>query len=307
MSISDDFWFTGCDDLRIAATHWRSQGQPRAVVQIAHGMGEHVGRYAETATFLARNGVAVLGNDHRGHGRTGVASGDTGSFGLAGFDGLVKDMERLLTLCHEMYPGLPVILLAHSMGSFAAQKLILTQSHGLAGVVLSGTGALDSLFDQIKHLNFDIAKLTNQWLDQVRTTHDWLSRDAKAVDAFLADPLCFATLDDDATLSLAKAAPILADPAALRGIRPDLPVYCVAGSRDPIGQEAEGVRLLMRRYAKADVRDIQSDIYEGGRHEMLNETNRAEVRANLLTWMDRALRCGSDQPRASIAAPSSAK
>ena len=286
MSASEEFWFIGCDDQKIAATHWFAQGQPRAVIQIAHGMGEHVGRYAETAMFLAGHGFAVIGNDHRGHGRTGLASGGAGKFGAVGFDGLVADMGRLLSLCQAKYPGLPVILLAHSMGSFAAQKLVLTRSSGLAGLVLSGTGPLDTLFAELQRLNFDMAKLANRSLDHVRTTHDWLSRDAHSVDAFLGDPLCFAALADEATVSLAGAATILADPAALRGIRPDLPIYCVAGSCDPVGQETKGVRTLMRRYAEADVRDIRRDIYEGGRHEMLNETNRDEVRENLLAWIE---------------------
>lgn len=285
MSAFEEFWFTGCDDQKIAATHWFSHGRPRAVVQIAHGMGEHVGRYAETAMFLAEHGLAVIGNDHRGHGRTGLASGDTGKFGSVGFDGLVADMGRLLSLCQAKYPGLPVILLAHSMGSFAAQKLVLTRSSGLGGLVLSGTGALDSLFAELQHLNFDTAKLANRSLDHVRTTHDWLSRDADSVDAFLADPLCFAALADEATASLAGAAKTLADPTALRGIRPDLPIYCVAGSCDPVGQETRGVKILMRRYAEAGIRDIKSDIYEGGRHEMLNETNRGQVREKLLAWI----------------------
>lgn len=286
MPLVENFRFVGCDGKMIAGTHWHAEGEPRAVVQIAHGMGEHVGRYAETATFLSRHGLAVLGNDHRGHGRTGVAAGDTGTFGGAGFDGLVADMGRLLDICHARYPGLPVILFAHSMGSFAAQQLILTQSDRLSGLILSGTGALDALFDALERLNFDAARFTNGAFEPVRTTHDWLSRDPRAVDAFLADPLCFAALDDDASASLAHAAPMLADPAALRAIRPDLPVYCLAGSLDPIGLQATGVELLIRRYAAAGLRHIRCDIYEGGRHEMLNEINRAEVRAKLLDWIE---------------------
>lgn len=286
MPIVENFRFVGCDGKMIAGTHWHAEVEPRAVVQIAHGMGEHVGRYAETAAFLSRHGLAVLGNDHRGHGRTGIATGKTGTFGDAGFEGLVADMGRLLEICHARYPGLPVILLAHSMGSFAAQQLILTQSDLLSGLALSGTGVLDALFDALERLNFDAARFTNGAFEPVRTTHDWLSRDPRAVDAFLADPLCFAALDDDANASLARAAPILADPAALRAIRSDLPVYCLAGSLDPIGLQATGVELLIRRYAAAGMRHIRCDIYEGGRHEMLNEINREEVRAKLLDWIE---------------------
>jgi alpha-beta hydrolase superfamily lysophospholipase len=288
-AIAEAFCFIGCDGKTIAGTHWPSEGTPRAVVQIAHGMGEHIGRYAQTAAFLSSHGFAVLGNDHRGHGRTGVASGETGSFGDAGFDGLVADIGLLLEIGRVRYPGLPVILLAHSMGSFAAQQLILTQSDRLDGLILSGTGALDVLFRELEQLNFDAASLTNRSLAHVRTSHDWLSRDARAVDAFLGDPLCFAVIDSDAASSVARAAAILADPGALRAIRPDLPVYCIAGSLDPVGQDSAGVRLLMQRYAAAGLHNVRCDIYEGGRREMLNETNRAEVLANLLDWIERSL------------------
>jgi alpha-beta hydrolase superfamily lysophospholipase len=286
---AEAFCFVGCDGTTIEGTHWPSQGPARAVVQIAHGMGEHIGRYAQTAAFLSGHGIAVLGNDHRGHGRTGTASGETGSFGNAGFDGLVADIGLLLAIGRARYPGLPVILLAHSMGSFAAQQLILTQSERLDGVILSGTGALDALFQELEQLNFDATRLTTRSLARVRTSHDWLSREPRAVDAFLDDPLCFAAIDRDAAASVARAAPILADPGVLRAIRPDLPVYCIAGSLDPIGQNSAGVRLLMQRYAAAGLHDVRCVVYEGGRHEMLNETNRGEVLANLLDWIEQTL------------------
>lgn len=286
---SEEFWFAGCDLKRIAATHWPASGEARAVVQIAHGMGEHIGRYAQTAAYLSAHGFAVLGNDHRGHGRTALASGDIGRFGDAGFDGLVADMARLLEIGQSRYPALPVILLAHSMGSFAAQQLVLTHSRELAGLALSGSGALDGLLGELEHLNFDAAKLTNRGFVDPRTTHDWLSRDENAVDAFLDDPICFAALAPDAALSVAQSAPILADPHRLRLIRSDLPVYFIAGTLDPIGQQAAGVRVQMSRYAAAGLQDLQCDIYEGGRHEMLNETNRAEVLARLLAWIERIL------------------
>lgn len=289
MSTAEEFGFVGCDGQWIVGTHWHAESQPRAVVQIAHGMGEHVGRYAETATFLARHGIAVLGHDHRGHGRTGIAAGALGHFGDVGFDGLVTDMGSLLERCRARYPDLPVFLLAHSMGSFAAQQLVLSQSDRLAGLILSGTGTLDTLLEALARSNFDLAGFANRSFEPVRTPHDWLTRDASVVDAFRRDPLCFAALDAAAAASFAAAAPKLSDPAALRRIRSDLPVYCLTGSLDPIGEETAGVDRLIRRYAAAGVRDIRCDRYDGGRHEMLNETNRADVLATLLDWIDHTI------------------
>jgi alpha-beta hydrolase superfamily lysophospholipase len=159
------------------------------------------------------------------------------------------------------------------MGSFAAQQYILDHSTSIDGLVRLAKSAPPG--DNVLNAPFEPA----------RTPFDWLSRDPAVVDAFMNDPLCFGALQPAAIESFFAASPQLADPSRLRQIRRDLPIYLFSGSEDPVGQQLEGVRVLIDRYQKAGIRNICHHFYPGGRHEMLNEINRGEVRTNLLLWI----------------------
>jgi alpha-beta hydrolase superfamily lysophospholipase len=283
-----EFDFTSSDGLRVASFRWPSRGPTRGVVQIAHGMGEHIGRYAETIEALTSAGLAVYGNDHRGHGRTARGKEHFGDFGEGGFDLLVEDMVRLSRIAKAEHPGLPLILLGHSMGSFAAQQYVLDRSHEIEGLVLSASGTLDGIAGIATSSPLG-RKILNQKFEPARTPFDWLSRDPLVVDAFLNDPLCFADLQPISFGSFLRAAPRLSDKHNLSLIRDDLPIYLFSGSDDPVGQQLDGVELLIQRYEKAGLYDISHDFYQGGRHEMLNEINREEVRARLLAWISSIL------------------
>jgi alpha-beta hydrolase superfamily lysophospholipase len=141
----DRFQFTSGDGLTIACVKWSGEHEVRGVVQIAHGLGEHIGRYTALADILVQAHFVVYGNDHRGHGLTVKPSGSFGDFGPGGFDQLVEDMVSLRIIAKEEHPGKPYILLAHSMGSFAAQQFVLEHSHSIDGLALSGSGVLDGL------------------------------------------------------------------------------------------------------------------------------------------------------------------
>jgi len=282
---STDFELTGTDGLNVTCARWDSWRPVRGLVQIAHGMGEHVGRYLDVIEVMVSAGLTVYGNDHRGHGRTALAVGRFGDFGEGGFDLLVEDMTRLTKIARGEHPGRPIVLLAHSMGSFAAQQFILDHSDEIDGLILSGTGALDGLARLAGDSPAGLSVL-NARFEPARTPFDWLSRDTSVVDRFIADPLCFAELEPDALASFLGAAPRLADPLALRGIRDDLPIYLLSGSEDPVGQQLEGVRVLISRYQGAGLLNVFREFYPGGRHEMLNELNRGEVLARLLSWIN---------------------
>ena len=279
-----EFGFTGTDGLRIACARWDGRSPVRGVVQIAHGMGEHLGRYVGTIDVLVSAGLTVYGNDHRGHGRTAPDATHLGDFGEGGFDLLVEDMIRLSHIAKNEHPDRPFLLLGHSMGSFAAQQYVLDHSRELDGLVLSGSGALDALARVASSAPAG-TNILNARFEPARTPFDWLSRDRAVVDAFIDDPLCFATLRPMSSASLLAAAPRLSDPMSLRQIRADLPVYLFSGSEDPVGQQLEGVKSLIERYRAAGLHDLSHDFYPGGRHEMLNEINRDEVRARLLDWI----------------------
>ena len=287
-AIPHHFQFTSADGLQIACTRWKNLKPSRGIIQIAHGMGEHIWRYLRLVEALVNADLVVYGNDHRGYGRTAPYPKHLGDFGPGGFNLLVEDMARLSVIAKEENPRLPFILLGHSMGSFAAQQYILDNSDSINGLVLSGSGALDGLANFLKSPHFE-EDILNARFFPARTPFDWLSRDPAAVNAFIMDPLCYATIQPDSMESFLAAAPQLADPHRLCGIRSDLPIYIFSGSEDPVGQQLRGIRILIERYRKAGIHRISHNIYAGGRHEMLNEINRGEVMTNLLLWISNIL------------------
>ena len=283
-----EFRLTSRDGLQIACSRWSSRTQPRGVVQIAHGMGEHVGRYGGAIDALVSAGLTVYGNDHRGHGQTAPSATSLGDFGEGGFDLLVEDMILLSRIAKKENPDKPFILLGHSMGSFAAQQYILDHSREIDGLVLSGSGALDGLA-RLATSAPPGANILNAPFEPARTPLDWLSRDNAIVDAFISNPLCFLQLQPKSFASFLAAAPRLSDPSNLSRIRGDLPIYLFSGTEDPVGQQLEGIEILIQRYRQAGIYNICHNFYPGGRHEMLNEINRHEVLANLLTWISALL------------------
>jgi alpha-beta hydrolase superfamily lysophospholipase len=287
MSAPERFQFKSDDGLSIACVKWGNGHHVRGVVQIAHGLGEHVGRYAQLAETLAQAEFVVYGNDHRGHGLTVKPAGNFGDFGPGGFDQLVEDMVSLRVIAKDEHRGKPYILLGHSLGSFAAQQFVLDHSHSIDGLALSGSGTLDGLVRVAQSIapGEDPMKLMNAAFEPARTPFDWLSRDNAEVDTFIKDPLCFPSLKPESMGSFLDAFPRLADPREIRKTRDDLPIYILSGSDDPVGQRLEGVRVLIDRYRSAGLTSIAQDFYSGARHELLHETNRRDVITNLLVWM----------------------
>jgi alpha-beta hydrolase superfamily lysophospholipase len=291
MSVPERFQFKSDDGLSIACVKWGNSHHVRGVVQIAHGLGEHVGRYAQLAETLAQAEFVVYGNDHRGHGLTAKPAGSFGDFGPGGFDQLVEDMVSLRVIAKDEHRGKPYIMLGHSLGSFAAQQFVIDHGHSIDGLALSGSGTLDGLARLAQSISpgEDAMKMMNAAFEPARTPFDWLSRDNAEVDAFINDPLCFPSLKPDSMKSFLDAFPRLADPREIRKVQDDLPVYIFSGSDDPVGQKLEGVRVLIDRYRSAGLTSVAQDFYSGARHEMLHEINRRDVITNLLIWISGVL------------------
>ena len=282
---SSAFSYHGSDGTRIAAYRWDPAGPPTAAVQVAHGMGEHARRYGALAQALTGAGLVVYAQDHRGHGATAASAERLGQLGPGGWRLLVEDIHLLNSLIRAEYPGLPVVLLAHSMGSFAAQQYLLDYSGEVDAVVLTGTTALDQLepaFDLDQPI--DLSGL-NAAFAPARTDFDWLSRDEAVVDAYVADPLCGFGLDVESGKEMFVAARRMADPDAVARIRSDLPVYLAAGEQDPISGAGALVELVAGRLRAAGLTGVTVRAYPGARHEILNETNRDEVTADILAWL----------------------
>jgi alpha-beta hydrolase superfamily lysophospholipase len=285
------FTFTGRDGTVITAYRWEPTGAPRGVVQLTHGMGEHLLRYDHLATTLVAAGFLVQGQDHRGHGATARSTDALGQLGVDGWNGLVDDIDVLVERSHQRMADVPVVLLGHSMGSFAAQQYMLDHSGRIAGLVLSGTAAIDLMepgldLDRPIDLSAFNAPFPN------RTGYEWLSRDDAQVDAYVADPRCGFGLDVEGGKAMFARAREVADPHRLAGIRKDLPVHVMVGDRDPVNGQLALVNVLVERLQVAGLTDVTLTIWPDARHEIFNETNRDEVEADLLAWLDRVVPAG---------------
>jgi alpha-beta hydrolase superfamily lysophospholipase len=280
------FSYPSADGTAIAAYRWDPVGEPKAAVQITHGMGEHAQRYDHVADALTDAGYVVYAQDHRGHGAT--ADPDAlGDLGEGSWPGLVDDIGLLSARIVQEYPGLPLILLGHSMGSFAVQQYLLDRSDDVDAAVLTGTAVIDLLepaLDLDQPLDLSVF---NAPFAPARTDFDWLSRDSEMVDAYVADPFCGFGIDAASGKAMFIGARRLADPGQVAGIRADLPVYIAVGELDPVNGGLTLLTPLTERLEAAGLSDVTVRTYPDARHEILNETNRAQVISELMTWLDR--------------------
>lgn len=302
----DQTSLVAADGTTIATYSWLPEGDPVAVVQIAHGMAEHAQRYDRFARALTDAGYAVYANDHRGHGATAGDRERLGHFADAdGWRLVVSDMVALTDRIESEHPGLPVFLLGHSMGSMLSRSYVIEHGDRVAGLVLSGTGGDPGLLGKVggviaalearvrgkRHRSRLLDKMTfgafNGNFKPNRTSFDWLSRDHAEVDKYVADPLCgnlhSATFWVDMLGGLAS----INDATNVRRIRKDLPILLVSGERDPVGgKAADGVRAVAAQFRAAGVTDVREIFYSEARHEILNETNRDQVTADIVAWLD---------------------
>lgn len=287
MTAEHSSFISDADGTEIATTAWLGvDGEPRGVVQIAHGLAEHAARYGRFAEALNSAGYLVFAVDHRGHGRTG--DGNHGDFGAAGFDGLIADVAQFGSVIAAERPETPLVLFGHSMGSFAAQAVIVDHSDQYAAVVLSGSSAMDVLAAGMADADPDGPsglEAFNVGFEH-RTGYEWLSRDEAEVDEYVADPWCGFDVPDETLPQLFGPAARLADPDALGQIRGDLPILIASGRADPLSGDGQLVALLGSRYEDVGVTDVTVSVYNGARHEILNETNRDEVTADIIGWID---------------------
>lgn len=287
MSTRTEFRFHGRDGFPITGYRWAPEGAPRGVVQMSHGVGEHLRRYEHVAQTLTAAGFFVHGHDSRGHGQTIAPGAEPGVIGTDGWARTIEDLDVLVDRGRAEFPELPLVLLAHSMGSFATQQYLLDHSDRVDAVALSGTGALD-LIEPALDLDAGVGlDAFNAPFEPGRTGFEWLSRDEGEVDRYVADPLCGFGYDIDGMKAVFANARQIADPARLAGVRADLPLYLAVGDQDPVNGQLVLINALVDRFRAAGLTDIELHVYPGARHEVLNETNRAEVEADLLSWLDR--------------------
>lgn len=299
------FRFTDPDGFQIFTYKWApDSGQPKAAVQLVHGMAEHALRYERFAKFLNQAGYVVYADDHRGHGKTAGDLSKAGIGGMESFEGMVTDEKQLTGLIKQENPGLPLFLFGHSMGSFIGQTYIERWAGELKGVVLSGTtglailmrkalpvmeqAAAGDLRDQFPQ-GPGIFAAMNAAFAPVKTPFDWLSRDEVEVQKYFDDPWCGFAFSNGMMLDMARGVVDMLQPENQAHIPKDLPVLMIAGELDPVGAN-DGVRSLAQRYTSLGIHDMQVILYPQARHEVLNETNRDQVQQDVLAWLEAHLK-----------------
>lgn len=288
--------------------------RPKGILQIVHGMCEHIGRYEEMAEYFAKRGYAVGGHDHIGHGLS-VKDGNYGDFGKPGQAGtLVRDTHQMTRILKKMYPDLPITLFGHSMGSFIAKITVIRYPESVDRLILSGTGepkipALigDAIAYWTREFNGDgadspvinrLMQLQNigAWLkDRGRNSDsDWISSESAEVNKFKGDPLCGFAFNNDANRDLFTLIQKSSDDAFYRSFPKELPVLLVGGKDDPVGEYGFAPNRVARKLKMADVKDVEVILYDGNRHEVHKDRDREKLFVDMQAFMRAAGKRGSD-------------
>lgn len=282
---------------------WDQLDNPKGLVQIFHGMAEHSKRYENFANFLNEKGYIVYANDHRGHGNSIFPNKPLAYIGQDGFNKIVEDENIISDYIRKKHKGLPLYIFAHSFGSFIGQEYIIKNSHKIDGIILSGSAKQDgldikaaSLLAAIQNKLIDnekpaklIDKLSfgsyNDGIQDQRTKFDWLSRDKEEVDKYIADPLSGYISPINFYYNFFKGLRGLYKKDRLNSIDKKLPILVLSGDKDPVGKYGKSVKNLYDQYRDLDIRDTSLKLYEGGRHELLNEINKEEVYDYIYQWI----------------------
>lgn len=289
---------------KIRALRWIPEGKITGIVQIIHGMAEHIDRYEDLAQFLAERGFVVTGDDHLGHGKSVPEGGTYGYFCKQDpATVVVRDVHRLKKLTQEEYPGVPYLILGHSMGSFILRNYLFRYGTGIQGAIICGTGsqpqalvkvcrvitAIQGFFLGEKHIANMINKMAfgnyNQKIENPKTGFDWLCSDEAVVEAYQENPLCGFVFTVNGFRTLFTLLERLNQPANLNRMPKKLPVCFIAGEEDPVGSYGEGVKLAYESFLHAGMEKVSLKLYPAARHELLNEKNKKKVYEDLYLWI----------------------
>ena len=291
----------------ICGYRWLPKGEPKAVVQIVHGVADHASRYGDFAEFLNSQGFLVVAQDHMGHGDSITEEAPQGCFSGGWFAG-GDDTYQLYLDTRKKYPGIPYVLFGHSMGSFVARSILIRYpDSGVDAAVICGTGWLNAAAlgggrltaDLVcrtkgeKHYSQLLHKLMfggyNARIPRPRTENDWISRDEAHVDAYNADPLCGFVPAAGLVRDMMDGIAYIQEPQNLARMKKDLPLLFIAGGDDPVGGYGKGVEQTVSAFRKAGMARLTERIYPGGRHEILGEINKEEVYNDAAEWIKSVL------------------
>jgi len=296
-----EFWVSTSDHTDVYVKKWfKTEVKPKAIVQLSHGMIEHIQRYHDFSTFLLENDIFVYGNDHRGHGKTGGQQGQLGYFSdRNGFTNVMEDIHEITKIIKSEYPKTPLILFGHSMGSFLARHYIQFYSNDIDGLILSGTGffptitnisgrALASILPAKKKsslMNTLAFGTYNKKIVNKKTNFDWLTRDEEAVTKYIDDPQTGYIPTARFFYDLMDGLDKIHKKNLNKNIRKDLPILLISGEADPVGNYSKGVWKVAKIYNQIGLDNVKTVLFEGARHELLHEINKEEVYSTIYNWV----------------------
>lgn len=305
--MNGDFWFESTCGIQLHGYRWEPEGAPKAIVQIIHGIAEHVARYDDLARYLRDQGYLVVAEDHMGHGKS-ICDEVPKGYVAGGWDAMVEDCFRLMRNMMDEYPGIPYILFGHSMGSFLARSILIKHpdsgihaaiicgSAWMPGLVLQGGKLMSGLLmkgDNARKPSEQLQSIMfggyDKRIENKRTPSDWLTRDDAVVDAYEADPLCGFAPTPALANAMMNGLIRIQNAGNLSRMNKALPVHFVAGAEDPVGNYGEGVRKAAQMFIRSGMKHVSVKLYPGCRHEIHNELNKDEVYKDITSWMDATL------------------
>lgn len=302
--MKNEFYFASSDGKnQIHAVEWVPEKKPKAVLQMCHGMAEHIERYHDFATFLAQNGYCVVGHDHLGHGRSAASAEKLGFFHEKhGNEYVVADIHQLRKDTQEKYPDIPYFMLGHSMGSFLVRQYIGLYGEDLAGAIIMGTGDLPNVVLGAGKLVCKLIAVFKGWeyrsklVDSMAAGgydkkvkgegESWLSRNRSNVENYKKDPLSGYMFTVNAYYHMFSGMTKMNQQEKACKIPKQLPIIFVAGAEDPVGNFGKAVENIYERYKDCGMKDVEIKLYPDDRHEILNELDKEQVYQELLTWLD---------------------
>ena len=301
--MNGDFFYESAGCGVIHARCWAPEGAPKAIVQMIHGIAEHIDRYDDFARFLNAQGYLVVAEDHMGHGKSISKEVPQGYF-AGGWDAAVEDCCRLMEKTMAEYPDVPYVLFGHSMGSFLARSILIKKpDSGIAAAVICGSAWMPGLVigggkmisgllmkgEGAKQPSELLQKIMfsgyDKRIEHVRTSSDWLSRDEAVVDAYIADPLCGFAPTPALANAMMTGLLYIQKEANLQRMNKDLPVHFIAGGEDPVGAYGDGVHQAARMFIRSGMKQVSVKLYPDCRHEIHNELNKTEVYQDVAEWI----------------------
>lgn len=307
----EEFYFSSRDNhTQIHAIRWIPDlGKPDYIVQIVHGMAEHIERYEEFASFLTARNILVTGEDHLGHGKSVREDKNPGYFCEQDpATVVVRDVHRLKKITQEMYPGIPYIILGHSMGSFITRNYLYRYGSGIDGAIICGTGMqpnavlniskcianVQRIFQGDNHISDFINNIAfssyNKRIENPRTSKDWLTKDEAIVDEYLKDSLCGFTFTVNGFRTLFELISRAQKKENIKKIPKELPAFIVSGEEDPVGNYGQGVKAVYDSLKGVGMVNLSMKLYDDDRHEIINELNRVQIYEDIFNWITQIIK-----------------